>query len=1468
MGLGGANGPLQPNDHAALFQRTHAASRGTANAVALGVGGAAAGGATFGSSAAPAQRIEPSFNCALAATETERAICASPQLAALDLELSRAWRAAGGPSNATQLADQRSWLVQRDACGGDGACLSAQLSSRVVALGGSVEAAQRTVAAAGLAGGALAPGQGAALLGPSAGLPLGPGHAASQAAGGALAPQGLGLAPSAGLPLSRTDFDAPETVHLAQGQLLRAPDGIEWRLELEAIRLDPNGLTLPMAEALYFERLAAQDPDAAQIAQAAFRDLNVLDQDDRRMSFRRALIAEAERLPEVSPDAPVPLVLYVPTSMQAFEEGQGIRLYDRGTARASLGPFDIAVGARGLDVLPATREQAKALLDGDAAQRADGQRLYQVLRGRITRLGVDETIESFANRTSGGRRLPSTFELESASLHYLPMRDARTPMAVTPASAALHLWSLGQDGTTAGSGEGGIDALALAASLGMRVTGGHVQVSLDGQTEGDWARFNALAYLGAHPDWVREDDNFAAVAALLLENAQRRAFFGEGVSVQSYAQLGVRDAFASGSSIASVFPDEFARRDAERVFLESYYPAIEGRVPRWPLPVLTTTTVALGEYDFENQRYPLSYQGIDGAQRGARIARLPVRLRGGGAFEGIYSAERFANLPEHLPMSVDQARALRQAAPQGRLTLAWWSDLDWSVDLRDLESRFAGGRDPGHRVGRATLKRIAIFADPALTQVLQEFDAASLLVSAPEPTGEGVGPGIDATLLASVEPADNLRLIEAVVRQLGDETIRTRIAQAQHEVQNANEFEVDDLLGEIEAQIAQAPEGPFWLRGSVNLGIYDRGDGAFGLAEARERGYTWRAPVGNRAEITVSLLGETIFAPLPVDEGLARRIVEDANRTVSFLVQVVSEAATDNSDERSRNQRYDLMVRPQRVIFFMEPRRREEAPTVLGQRSYGDANAAAEERLARRFEPKDFAGLAETRLPFTRHILDLIGVASGSEPSDDALGSMMAETWLHEARGLPAPGPSFFDKEAGSVPAAEVAVYRPSFESFLRAKAAALGDRFSIDVTPESEGEVCAGPYDPSQGYRALGGAARAALPLYAEQADSVRRAAGEARGEPFSYDTRYLVYNQRIRGDGNGCAPWQAVLVLSDGIHEGTQNAAEPIRIDFERTSVDVLEDGDAAPAMVVRARAEATRLLQIDGTVGKPILPTSEDTPPPTTAVAAMSEPADPTPAPWANVPEDSAVEAVDPAAPDPVSVWPELTGIEPAKSDRDLLGASLGQSMAAAHEALSALGGVEMVLETAEPNQDGPNPLDFQRVYVRRGGAEVIVVASFAPEGPVLGLLRRMVARDGVLPHDRIEAAMRDKFGPPTGDLSEHEGLFWGGAAGARCAVIPYGYVGVRRLQHLDGSAVDLSTLPEGLTETLSFGIPRYSNALLAGLEGCGETMTYVRESALDWGASGFHLLIVDLASLDAVGAALWPQEAGAGDFEIEF
>jgi len=86
----------------------------------------------------PGDGLAQSFDCAKAATESERAICDSPALAAWDAELADVYAAVlakrSGTEESALRQTQRAWIAARDSCDADRDCLAERYRKRLTAL--------------------------------------------------------------------------------------------------------------------------------------------------------------------------------------------------------------------------------------------------------------------------------------------------------------------------------------------------------------------------------------------------------------------------------------------------------------------------------------------------------------------------------------------------------------------------------------------------------------------------------------------------------------------------------------------------------------------------------------------------------------------------------------------------------------------------------------------------------------------------------------------------------------------------------------------------------------------------------------------------------------------------------------------------------------------------------------------------------------------------------------------------------------------------------------------------------------------------------------------------------------------------------------------------------------------------------------------------------------------------------------
>ena len=1344
----------------------------------------------------------PSFDCRRAGTATEIAICSDPTLSTLDRSLAGAWKAAGRP------ADQAVWLRSRNACGADVACLTQTMRARVFALGGTPE----------------------------------PRFPQGQAGGaGQMAPNGSGERAPGYAITAAAEIPAGPRAHFDQGQLVDAPEGLARRLALLEIKRDPSVLNDTNAlDAIRRLQNAETDP-----ADRAFNAMNVIEKEDSRASLRAALLAEAEAVRPITPEDPLEVTLYAHSRPGDFVEGTGLQLIGGSlqmilTARPyPVGSIVVTLPGEISGHLPMKRSEAASFIDRVAEERVNGRQPRTVIWGQITRIGRDESVESFANPTTP-RGTPATFEAQRAELHFVAQDSSRRSiLPLEPGGDPVHRWPLEGNGNQI---VGNQSALMLAQSLGLPTVGDAIDVSLPFPYRKDpaWSQFNALAWLGQNPDAPRKGDTFIGVAAGLLSEDDHRSFFGG----PRYGQTDVVGMVTGTRRVSDPFPDEFARRDAKRVFFERYYDPILARAPIWPVQVRHSVVLTLGPYDFDTESFPLQEMQTGLPARHFRVVNLP----GDGRNGGLASAERFGNLPEQIRVPPEQARLLRQMAQDRQVQLVWWADFDYSVDTMAIEQAFGSRQGSPLRTGQGTLRRVGIFAGPTLVWEVLSFPLEDLLIPTPEAPIAPVMPTASAFAqdIAEAETSDDISIAGHAARLLGEGGFE-QIAKLMPDVQRANEFEAPVAAETAMEQLRAGAEKPLVIRSRITLDTYDLVTGTFAF---RNEGMTLSVRQGG-LQVALSLVGPNAFLPLEMEQATARVIAEQRSRTIMALAELTPETA---QLMKVRGLQVSLLARPERIVFYTLDE--NDLPQILAERHFGEANEAAQARMSRRYDAADFEGLDQIRLTVTPHIVDLIALQGGIEPTENALHEMVAAAWAERDAGLP--GPGLFEAEQPRPDPVWVTRHEKTIRSWFDAKAATLGQNFKVRITASPDG-TC-GVYGDVVGR--LSAEVMKAVPSLREDQNNLSRRFSE-QGVPFKLPRRYALTRTRPHPTEDRCNSAMTILVLADAFHEGHQGTRGiATHIDFTLGSTEPFEAPGRAQGLVVRGQATATRTEAVGGAIG-PVLTITAKTAPAATPAGDSETPND-------QIATDQALISPSQVAQQPESTadWPEvpLEDVSPARND--LLGIAPGQSMREAMETLSALDGIEAEYETATPLATtapaAQRALGYQRVYVRRGGSEALTIASWGPNGEVVAIMRHMVLAEGKMPYDRILSALIEKYGTPDFVTPGSEMRGWG-APKETCYIMPIRLQALPRLVPADGGTTQFLQR-EGSAHQR--GMPIFPERIAEMYLGCGETLSYLEERRVTGGASGFNVVLMDFDRLERARDALSPEEDAASDFEIEF
>ena len=753
-----------------------------------------------------------------------------------------------------------------------------------------------------------------------------------------------------------------------------------------------------------------------------------------------------------------------------------------------------------------------------------------------------------------------------------------------------------------------------------------------------------------------------------------------------------------------------------------------------------------------------------------------------------------------------------------------------------------------------------------------EILPASVLLDTPEPDEVAEAPPapvipVENKELSAIELASIENLMGHGARLMDSDRTLDILARGHQSAQQANEFQVSDVLEQLRKQIRAGGSASIWLRGNVDLGRYDLEsetfamDGSKSLSVPRQSG---------SVNIAVEMIGPDPFGPLAVPADLARAIVESGNRRqIEYYIELLPEAATPQQGWPERAT-MKLLARPRQVIFFQNQSRNLEEAQILGRRSLSEANAEDRARLDRTFETSDFDGLSDRTLQVDAHVMDLLALAQGAEPEDSALDAMMLAAW-RDGRG--GPGPAFFDAGEDRPDAPQRVLYRPSFRSWMQAKADALGDTFTVRIVQRPQ-DWCRDMTPVSQ--IPQGRAITSALPDLRERTNNLARSLSQAEGA-IRVDQRYVQILQRPSLRSTGCEQWGGFIRLRDSVHEHnrTPGYANGVQVAFTVENVTAMPNQGQSMDILVDGQATKTWILTGEGDVGpelEPFVPKAEP------EAVAVVRPAPVTPAVTDNAQAVISEEAMararadvaaEVAAIEEQSVdWLDASGLDVAPSDRDVVGLHLGDTMQAAHSTVIALPGIVAAFETTKPSESSKTGfLAYQRIYVRRDGSETIILAGPEPEGPVLAIVRRLVETERALPLEGIKASVIEKYGAPDSDLAEEWGVsIWADAPAEGCIAMADDAITGDNLREIDaGSLATGRTLRDVLSVGWTMAPPNLAAGAATGAADCGEVLAFGLETPLEWGHSGFNLTLIDMKALATLENAGNAEKAG---MEIDF
>lgn len=1279
------------------------------------------------------------------------------------------------------------------------------------------------------------------------GLALQPGGAAQQSEGNV---QAGFKAPKAPLsPAAYIDLDAGSSVQ---------KNALQRRIAVQLVKARPQLLNDPTNLLQWFRRDNPRDTAAWK----AYQQANSIQKEDILARFKSDLRTEIDATPAVSAQTPLPVAAYQAVYLGQYVDGQGLNLSridgSRFTWRLETPYLNAWATLRaeipGGNVLKITAQEASQLID---YVKASKQSLYRVVLGQVSSIGEDETVASFAKPSGEGgyRDVATTFFVDKVSLNL--MRRASKKHAKSEST----LYTFPK--TRAQSDGGGEPVLSYLQKRQVPVLNGHLLLGAGaggyeilkeiapqaGRQTGTLSHLAYLTWLKQNPDFASKGMNFVSVAARVMTEQDKRRFFGDGAKKLRYSS---HSDFANVGNVGyDIFPDEFAAQDAKRAFLDSYYPRTLATVPTWPVPVIHVIGARLARYNVEGQYFPIIYDGTSEGRNALapRVAAFPSERHGRIS---LASADRLNALPTKLEIPPDQARPLRNLLGQsGRVYLGWIAEFNMEEDGSDLESQF----DPSRRYqtvtrlrpGRATLARIALFRDRNLSQVLVEYDPAEM-VRKPRfgaPANEAAGA---EDILANMQLAEPFQLLKSAVDMINQASVERAVVESHQSVRNANEFDVDARIEDARQVWDNIVVGDFWFQGSTTLGRYNRETGRFPVETGRNRRLNMGSKNPFGAYVEPQFVGENLLKALDVDEDIAREIVANEWRDIQYYVRVRPVSAS--RDDRTEN-KFKLMVRPLEVIY-VQPKL--GTAQVLSHHKFGET----EDFFTETFAASDFPEL-QARMPFDLGAMMLLRVKSMSDEELEAnLDDLMGETFFYEnQRDRFVPHRFFTDMRHYDVDRA--ALYRNRFRNWIKARAEALGTKFTLTHGNRESAGRCGEVALLRKNYDVPGQWGVETSGMLSD-VERVQQASLLVGGETAMRD--HLYFSGKIQGQNRKCNLSSVVGVLSlDGVGlVPAQAENRPFRyqtrqIEFDLTELERKEGRDGIPLLLLKGTATETRFYDSHANNISGVLPTRKITNQQEPVVAGTDV-------------ERLEQAAFKPGAADTVSadtLWPSIDRISFSDTGRDMVGVRVGDTMQHAEAVVTSEFDVDQVLETLEPG-GGEAAFDYIRTFVIDGGKQAISLMSYSPNGPVIAVNRHMLRNDKPWPQEVITASLQKKYADPTARASDDSLLVW--SASEVCAFLPLTPIGKRKMAPRSNSEASgnvdkkLAAGVIGSIATISDG----NDEFLSNSAECGEVVLYSgRLLSPVSGYHGFYTFMTDFSAIASVAEAMKPEEA---EIEIKF
>lgn len=1190
------------------------------------------------------------------------------------------------------------------------------------------------------------------------------------------------LTPSPAVDTSMT-FDTADYAHIGGFRPIADSSWLNKYVAMQMLQAAPELLNDTGNAQRWFNAnvLSPEYGEHPQLAQAYING-NTLQKEDILKDFTARASNEYLSVEPISPSNPLKLAIYERVNFQDFVEGKGLPIrfepiFQKDWELAHLGTrLRINANAKGTDYLPITREQAKSWVDRDSDPK---RALMQVFWGRLTGIGNDDTLSTFATQVDVGRRMPSTFVLERVTLHY-QAKSNQASAKIDP--EVLFEWNLSDTPNVVAATSG----LESAKNLDLVIKDGHVFPGLTGATHSIAFKANtpdqrgkpyedryvihrllALTKLSIEPEWAQEGNVFSGLAYLFFDDAKLTSFFGQNAAaIRRYPPP--RSMIDSGFSLLKL-GDEFATLRAKTAFFENELDNIMKQTPIWPMPVLNVARLNLGQYDIEQRAFPI--QDVPKGEYGYRMAMLL------GGTDLITSADWIGNLPTTLPMDWERAEQLSRELGGHRVVyLAWTSDLDMSQDGTELENLAPQNyRNEGRiRPGRASLKTIGLYQDPELTKLIVELDPASVTTSA-SVDFEALAKGKELLSLPLMSSQD---LFLSAMDSIGSDKILAAVIEQTPEVQSANEFTRADMRQKAMADFVALPreDKPMWIEASVILGEYDITEGFFRIAKVERYRFDNSLKYQAYMNFDFAIPLQGMVVPVPAD--IARTIVEQDGRRLTVRFQNKVSGFRDDTKPGDWVH-FVATLTPQDMYFYRQDRQTQAVEIV----AHINAAAEADKTVNATFNVSDFEGLQTLSLLYDPHVHDLMRLKySDLEVTPEALDAMMQNAarsyaFATKQQGQVHPGPQFFDNFPIDASKEQRGRVYESFKGWIQAKSQAIGTQLTIPASLNNPGDCRLGFVRDASRMTRLERFPGLFDGYPVEQDSTALQEKFNAlrdTGEILYLERGYLSSFGNIDAQtgycqtGNGLFPRgisQQLFVLKGAPYRttGTSDNAAIQEIDIRIENVDFLTE-EAAEGLRVTGDVLETRWLDRMRTV---VNTTSGAPPADQNLIISAAAKAQ------TSVPEPAQIKQQEPvatvAAPAPTPAASQSMPLDTAalvlgdgtmqaiRSDYDLMGVRTGMSFEEGEQIIRQEAPILAAFATKRLPET-PQKMGYVRTLITDDGSQAFSFFGPTEVGPIVAVARVVQKLDGTWPVDAIVDSLESKYSQFYEESADMKSVWW--------------------------------------------------------------------------------------------------------------